>query len=473
MLWRFTLREKIATVLFEIFAGFCYDSRMKEKTPETEEKVKLEPFLGIRPGVYLTVLYSVIIAAILFFLLFFPGIVKPGAVLTVKTEPEGAAIRVDDVYMGTSRDKIFVSKGFHTLQAVLPGFEAAQIDAEIPARLFGSLFFPRRFYAEFTLKSAGAQAVFTQAAADFAAWSFGGEPTASWQIPLVLSEGAYRIGPEAGFAEQEILLAASRFTVTRAAMRDIVRAKILLDNGGLSPSPASLTSSISDILVFLSENPGSAAWLSSLLPPESAAVVKSSAWYKNENSAVITAQDTTPARRRELIGLNFTEIQNPDGSNFLISDLIPRYLFNTFLEENPEWQKELTEHYPDLISASIDTNSGVSWFAAEAFCRWLSGRLPASMSGMEARLPTEAEWEYAALSNRGIGFIGWEWCADPFAPLPFISAPERAVQAVGSTERTLRSKSVQYDETRASLPPELSSPSVVFRTVIAPKKGQN
>jgi formylglycine-generating enzyme required for sulfatase activity len=40
---------------------------------------------------------------------------------------------------------------------------------------------------------------------------------------------------------------------------------------------------------------------------------------------------------------------------------------------------------------------GVSWFEAEAYCRWLS----AKMEGRQVRLPTEQEWERAARGTQG------------------------------------------------------------------------
>jgi hypothetical protein len=446
------------------------------KKSEDEEQIKLEPIAGIRPGVYLTALYSFILLVILFFLLILPGLKKNGAMVVVKTEPQGAGIRIDGVYMGVSGSRIFVPKGERTIEAVLPGFKGESSVHQIPGRVFGSIFFPKLYHAEFTLKTENPSAAFALYAADFAEWSFMGEPTSAWQIPLSLSEGAYLTGTANDPAMQEILLAASRFTVTRAAMRDLIRAKALLDSFGLSPSPAGLLGSISDTLLFLSENPESAEWLSGLLPSRYAEAIEASNWHKDSNSAVTARkfQANTNASfpaRLTLAGITFTR-----SNGFMISENpVPRSLFETFLNENPEWREHKTDYYPDQLSVypadtyGIETITGISWLSAEAFCKWLTGRLPSSMADMEVRLPTEIEWEFAGLNGViKTDISGWEWCADPFAPLRFIDATPEAVQAVSSPERTLRGKpSASSAETRASLPPDFSSPFVTFRPVIA------
>ena len=438
---------------------------MSKKTVPADDQVKLKPLLGIRPGVYLTVLYSFILLVLLFLFLALPGIRKPGVVLVLKTEPEGAALRVDGVYMGTSgsKEKIFVPKGRHTLEAFLPGFETVSSSHEIPGRLFGSLFFPRRYPVEFTLKVKDPAAVFADSAYDFASWTFAGEPTASWQIPMSLSEGAYRIGPHASQSTAEILHAASRFAATRSALRDIIRAKMLLDSGGVSPSPAGISGSITDILVFLSENPGSSEWLAGLLPPESSAIVKASDWYKRGGAG---AEDfktgTSGGGSVNIAGLTF--ISAP---GFMISEnQVPKTLYEAFLSENPSWREE--EIFPDILKTG-DAITGISWYAAEAFCQWLTKRLPSSMADMEIRLPTEAEWEYAAKSGiGGIDKSAWEWCKDPFVHLPFIKTSVKAGEIIGSPERSLRGAAVSIEK-RASLPPEFTSPFVSLRPVIAEK----
>jgi len=461
------------------------EKQVSVQSDENDIQVKLKPIFGIRPGVYLTALYSFVLLIILFFLLLYPGIKNPGVVLTVKTEPAGAAIRVNDVYRGLSGNGIFVSRGTHTIEAVMPGFEGQSIVLDIPGRLFGSKFFPIRKKVEFTLTTADPAAAFAYYASDFAVWTFMGEPTAVWQVPMSLSDGAYRVGPyvrESSKELNEILRASSRFASTRAALRDLLRAKILLDNNGGSPAPTALFGSISDILTFLSENPNSAWWLADLLPQEAANIVKASAWYENPYQTNHTVIDglfdiTTTARsvrQRQIAGISFVDIE--PGERLTISEYpVSRSLFETFLNQNPQWREHQTDYFPNEISINpaetLGNNiTGITWYAADAFCKWLTIRLPSSLAGHEVRLPTEDEWlRHSKIRINNIQNSAWEWCADPYVPLNFISASQESIEIVGSLERSLR-RSVfsSSEETRASLPPDISSPFVTFRVVIAP-----
>jgi formylglycine-generating enzyme required for sulfatase activity len=304
-----------------------------------------------------------------------------------------------------------------------------------------------------------------------------------------------------------VLDAALRFTVTRAAMRDFLRAESLVTTGGLSPSPVSALASARRMIARLNETPAAAAALADYLPPEAAAAVKGSAWYGKALPAA-AAPDKAAASPRsvEIGGLSFRETA---GGVFVTGGAVPRRVsvgdfyiaatavspssWEAFLAANPRWDLQhaaalreqglVTEDYLVPFTGGPDYTgiASVSWYAAEAYGEWLTTLLPPGLSSLyEVRLPTEAEWEYAAAvwdEIRDTTGSLWEWCKDFYAPLDFLPAPEEAAALVGSPERSLRGGSWVNQPgavniaTRASLPPRFCSPFVSFRPVIALKNG--
>ena len=82
-------------------------------TDEDIEKaiVKLKPVFGLKPGIYLTVIYGFIVLLGLFLLLIYPGIKNNGMMIHVDTSPGGAVVYVDNIYKGTAPTSFFVEKG--------------------------------------------------------------------------------------------------------------------------------------------------------------------------------------------------------------------------------------------------------------------------------------------------------------------------------------------------------------------------
>jgi hypothetical protein len=432
--------------------------------------------------VYLSFIYALILFAVFFFLCVFPGLSRPGSLVFFRTEPWGAAIRVDGVTRGAAPEELFLDRGLHTVELVLPGFETGSLELDVPGRTVFSLFFPRRLELRQVLAAADPVSVIREAAADFAAWSFTGEATASYQIPLSLSEGVYRAGPlpdESRRAEaEELIRAAARFTVTRSSLRDLGRAKLLLDNGGLAPSALSLSRSAADIVSWLSSSPGSAAWLGEILPPEPAALVRNSAWTDGQSPG----RESPAAPPREIAGLRFLPAALSRNSPvfYYAEDPVNAGTWEAFLEARPEWRAENLEALREqgLVNGDyLETGglregdpsapqTGVSWYAAEAFCRWLNTRLPPDAGDWEFRLPRENEWE--ACFAAGTAGPVWEWCADPYVPLPSFPAELRAVEALSSPERLLRG--VHRPDSRGSLPPDLCSPFTGLRPFFVPRE---
>jgi hypothetical protein len=490
-------------------------STVQETLPE--DQVRLKPILGIRPGVYLTGLYALILLGILFFLLLYPGITNPGSLLILNSEPQGAAVRVDGVTLGTTPCELFVPKGDRLVEWVLPGFTPVRQEKAIPGRVFASRFFPRRIPASVTLEPPNPPEALVSAAAEYARWAFTGEPTAAYQIPQDLSEAAYRIGPAAAADPairedaREVLKASARFALTKAALRDLLRSQFLIHSGGLSPSPITLSGTAAYILEYLSRNENAALWLAEILPAESLRHLEGSPWYREAVSAAdLLSQEAAGARAQgippgETLSLGRINFRRIPGGNFIQSGAFPHrlklesfYIADTgvkaeewerFLSANPRWKREnsgalieqglVSPAYLDGPLTLPFPNTGVpgvSWFAAQAYCEWLTQSLPASLAGWEVRLPREAEWEYAApLFFAEDPPLFWEWCADPYVPLNYLKADPAAIGAVSSPERSLRGGSWINPpgsvgiETRASLAPATSSPFVSFRPVIAPK----
>lgn len=84
--------------------------------------------------------------------------------------------------------------------------------------------------------------------------------------------------------------------------------------------------------------------------------------------------------------------------------------FRRFLADNPRWQAQnrraliadglVDDGYLRTFDGGGTADprlpaSEISWHAANAYCRWLQGRLPEAFADYEVRLPTEREWLYA------------------------------------------------------------------------------
>jgi formylglycine-generating enzyme required for sulfatase activity len=503
-----------------------------DNSKDSGDTVRLPSLFGVKPGKYLTVLYAAVLMIVLFFVLVFPGIVKRGSYVTFTSEPSGAAVRVDDVFFDATPCVVFVPEGRRRFDIALPGFNGFSAEKDVGTRLFASVIFPRRQSVHAGLSEKSPLYALTLACREAAAWSFTGESAAMYQIPLSLSEGAYRSAPASGGGADELLRAAARFTSSRAFLKDLLRAKFLADNAGRSPTPFAALQTVKNILAFIDGNPAFTIELADLLG-ETAKPLLESPWYrKNVLDKVfppriegqMMAQNLYQARfggNLAVNGVNFVEVEDgifKAAADFSHETPVRRYYIAAnevsdgewaeFLAENPEWRAENTATLAEenLVNAQYlvktpdrsypsPTVSGVSWFAAEAYCRWLGSKLPPSMSagGWTVRLPSEIEWEYAAKGVAG-GFDGgrltkmflkqagqdgssgaglWEWCADSFAPLHFLSAGSESVAAVGSPKRSVRGgcwvnpAGMVSPETRAGLAPYSCSPFVSFRPVIA------
>ncbi|RKX91024.1 MAG: hypothetical protein DRP59_08750, partial [Spirochaetes bacterium] len=154
----------------------------------------------------------------------------------------------------------------------------------------------------------------------------------------------------------------------------------------------------------------------SVISPEDGKTVRiSGVNFKSIPSGTYTAGNFGNADDSALLTdrylVNFPHIEQVDGF-YMMSSEVTVGEYESFLKDNPGWQKDSLEELKSkgfvtgdyLFNYSTDDKSipvsYVSWYAAQAFCRWMTDNLPENYRGKyEVKLPSEAQWEYAAELN--------------------------------------------------------------------------
>ncbi|OHD10506.1 MAG: hypothetical protein A2Z96_04830 [Spirochaetes bacterium GWB1_48_6] len=110
-------------------------------------QVRLKPIFGIKPGIYLLVLYSLALLGALYWLFLLPGIQQPGTLYRFTSEPSGAAVFLTDSqgkqsYFGSTPLEAYLPEGTGTLELTRPHFKPQTQKLTTGNRLFFSRFFP-------------------------------------------------------------------------------------------------------------------------------------------------------------------------------------------------------------------------------------------------------------------------------------------------------------------------------------------
>jgi formylglycine-generating enzyme required for sulfatase activity len=476
--------------------------------PDTSDvSVKLKRILGIAPGVYLTAIYGLVVALLVFFLLFYPGIRNRGAYLTVSVRPGSASVRVDGRFAGTAPGTVFVANGVHSVEVAKPYFASAVSPLKVRGRVFATLLVPSRMRLSAELTASDVPGLLRHALADFAV---------NPHIPQIISEASWaaygtRNSSEAA-ADQALLYGFIRDAMysvsSEAQVREVLLASARTAADGTFLTPQGLLAMARESAEFATEHSNAAAWMLLSLSREHARTLSSSAWITRHFAAYREALSRyysgTPATagadgggalsflggiRFRSIPAGFAIIGKDDNLDalgrsidallahpvsvgaFLLSETeVTNRQFKAFLESSPEWRPSArdslvekglaTEGYlADWTSDTYPSGQdelpvcGVSFFAAQAYCQWLAQR-----TGAAVRLPTEAEWEWAArgglrgmpyplgerpgravLFTKGISgpsaagtsepngyglrdMVGnvWEWCSDSFGAADYL-----------------------------------------------------
>ena len=539
---------------------------MKKKKKSIEigevEPVRLKPFLGMQPGLYLTIAYTIAFLFLLFIILILPGIRRNGSLVSFETTPAEASVFVDGIYAGSTPFEAFIAKGSHEIQIEKPYFSARNVTIRTPGRIFGTLLFPRKMRYESALEIEDRQGFLNWRFRQVSGWALVGSFYESYTYPRrsrsAVEEFIQGTGEE-GSEELYYFLYMLTNNMSSPEIYNDIQAAYRRAGSLDAPAEAGLTSLLSGIpfadeldtdlidlySVLLSEEFQDGGRLSprqeeifdrlrdriSALPFDDTYSQRGSRGDSLRVEGVsflrMDPPRTIPVGNRGLVlspesldveGLNAFPHMEEIGPYYLSVSEISRSQFQDFIGDEPSWAPENRELLAEkgLVDGGYlafleedDADPGlpvtqVSWHAAAAYCEWLQSRLPASLKDQyTVRLPTEAEWEYAARMNgepktvdRSTAVEGpesasylragdagytdlvgnvWEWSANWYFPSDVVDGQYGLSRPIfGGMEKAVRGGSwiQSRDEVpvwlRASQPPEWCSEFVGFRVVLVP-----
>ncbi len=425
-----------------------------KKSPE-EIQVHLKSILGVKPGVYLTVLYGFILLVILFLVFVLPGIKNNGTRFSVVTTPEASVVFVDNLYRGTTPAEIFIKRGSHTITIKKDFFKTVVIKKNVKGRLFFSLIFPRSLSLKQPMQLTDPEGFLKKRYREISGYALMNDYYKGYQYPHLITRTVKEF--KEGTGERQLsdlykFLYMMRYNVgNQELLADYSEAVRYVESQTGSGSSHAKNSDLKDIEGFYRNHgfPERGLLLAYLaaLPEKTRTQVPAGSSQKDIStlfSRISTVQQEKPEVSPNKTGAlshtvgSFRFLRVPGGeytagtdtvtedsflhnvvpdnfphretvhSFYMLESEVTKKQYASFLKDNPFWNEQsrdtlvrkhlVTGDYLKDFS-SLPANvpvSEISWYAAEAFASWLTSNLPASLKNFEVRLPTEGEWEWAA-----------------------------------------------------------------------------
>lgn len=481
----------------------------KDKHPPQEESpedvhVTLTPWMGIAPQVYVPVIWAGLILLVLAFLLVVPGMRNFGTRLTVTSSPGGAEVVIDGVRQGATPVEVFVPAGERTLEVSLPHFTGHRETITVAGRRVASLFFPRRREEHIVFHDGDVAAIRESLLQEFSSWALGPEPGGQFQHPPVARDGARRLwaAMDESDSEWELSLTQDMLAIAEPWQAgELMGATLRISNPDGTVNTGSLQKMVQKFVQLDNEYPGFFRVVQEMIPSEGfeqhRTAIEGWAIRRNEDlstdllthSLTLDEQDIPQGPVRVVSGIPFVRV--PAGTYITGYPLRDRSTTGSvvtfpqdFWIQQDEFSESLLAGFVQLEDrpvpygtegardrmftfdpASFSRDSTlparkVPVSVAEAVAQWVQEEAgPGDLRpGEIIRLPTAAEWEYAAFLNDNATFVP----GDTSGPSPVGSGPAGALGARNLTGSVWEWTASWYGKHSNILPLSLSSQRVVM-----------
>ncbi len=424
--------------------------KKKQELPQVEP-VKIKPLFGLKPGLWLTIAYALAILLILFFVGVLPDLINGSKRVTFTSAAYNAAVYIDGEYAGGTPFTRRVESGTHNVSYQVNGYEIDSFTLKIGHPFFFNWLFPRtqKVASSATLTKEAFTALSKELLEDANLYSAILEYDEVHRYSPIFTTYAKCIKGSSYENQTQAFETALLFISTQEMYED---AKEALEILGLN-----LTLDASKLFEESSSTVGVAQEEDQIITAK--ATTLDAGVFKIEGFAI---PQVTFSNGNE-VESTYPQVkeagQNVTTQSFNISSLcITENMWAYFVNENPDWglsnkeslieQGLVDDYYLDGVTLSMTVASNrpvrnISWYAAQAFCSWLSEK-----TGKNVSLPTENQWIAATLSDSEGGFqkslmpsvnesapsalLGglWEFTNTPYIPLSRLISASEAEQAV-------------------------------------------
>ena len=322
--------------------------RKKKELPKVDP-VQLKPLFGMKPGVWLTILYALILVLFIFFTGIVPDLVHGFERVEFTSDSYNTAVYIDSNYAGGTPFTVKVPSGEHTVVYKVNGVEIDSMKIKVGKPVFYNWLFPRtmKVSSSAVLNKEAYTALTKEFFSDLASYSAITEFDNVHIYPPLYTDYVKTVLPS-GLLDQKTFKLALLFATSEEMVSD---AKQALELAGMSYDFSSLKS-------------------------------VSGVGSKEYGSAVSCEKTTLAAGSIQIDGW---KISTSSGKSFSIAET--------------EVSEALWAVYKKTSGSASDVRPvrNISYNEALEFCSWLS-----KLCGKNVRLPSEAEWETAAqFSNDG------------------------------------------------------------------------
>ena len=392
---------------------------MKQKKKNNDlpkvEPVKIKPLFGLQPGVWLTIIYAIAILLLIFLVGFLPDILNGSKRVTFTSNAGTVAVYVDGSYIGGTPFTRKVSSGTHDVQYKVNGYEIDSFAIKVGHPVFFNWLIPRTqtVTSDAPLTEDAFNALSKEFLEDINLYSAILEYDSVHRYPNLFTEYAKSI-QSCPYKNTKALEAALLFITTDEMLEDAQNALNIL---GLNTANTSTASSFT--IPYQTLNQGKTVGLQNTTINSNATNTSQLKLAKsNLTTPFFTVEGFTIPDSNFSNGktVNDTYPEVTEAGTSIHTDkfnigsyCITEKQYSIFIEQNPMWalankenliaQGLVDKYYLDgvTISTSVTGNRpvrNISWYAAEAFCQWLS-----SITNKKVYLPTENQWIAASLKT--------------------------------------------------------------------------